>query len=302
MIFKSGFIAIVGRPNAGKSTLLNQIMHQKVAIVSNKAQTTRNSIRAIVTTEDAQMIYIDTPGIHKPKHELGKQLNRLAYASLAGVDVIYYLLDASKSFGRGDEFVLDYLKQQHIPIFLILNKIDLLPKVKMIERLIELDNMKVFAEIIPVSAKTRDNVDTLLQLTKDYLKEGVKYYPDDMKVDYPEQFILSEIIREKLLHKTSDEIPHSIAVIIEQYKEKKESVLIQAMILIERDSQKGIVIGKQGALLKEIGQEARLECETILGKKVYLELFVRVEKDWRNRRSQLLQLGYIHPELENSDE
>jgi GTPase len=233
MSFKSGFIAIIGRPNAGKSTLINQIMHSKVAIVSDKAQTTRNSIRAIVTDENSQLIFIDTPGIHKPKSELGRQMNRVAYSSLSGVDVIYYIFDGSESFGRGDEYVMEYLKKQEVPIFCVVNKIDSMAKGKLLELLMKLNATEIFSEIIPISAKTGDNVDRLFELTRNYMPEGVKYYPDEMKVDYPEQFILGEIIREKLLARTKEEIPHSIAVVFDQFAEKKESILIVATILVE---------------------------------------------------------------------
>jgi GTP-binding protein Era len=301
MSFRSGFIAIIGRPNAGKSTLINQIMHEKVAIVSNKPQTTRNSIRAIVTDENSQLIFIDTPGLHKPKHELGRQMNKLAYSAISGVDVIYYIFDGSEKIGRGDEFVMDYLKHHEIPIFCVVNKIDAMPRSVLLELLMTLSKTELFSEIIPISAKTGDNVARLFDLTRKYIPEGPKYYPDDMKVDYPEQFILAEIIREKLLAKTKEEIPHSIAVVFDQFAEKKESILIHATILVERDSQKGIVIGKGGNLLKEVGQEARIELEAILGKNVFLELFVRVEKDWRNRKARLNSLGYLDTELKDDE-
>ncbi len=301
MTFKSGFIAIIGRPNAGKSTLINQIMHEKVAIVSNKPQTTRNSIRAIVTDENSQLIFIDTPGLHKPKHELGRQMNKLAYSAISGVDVIYYIFDGTEKIGRGDEFVMDYLRNVEIPIFCVVNKIDAMPRAVLLELLMSLSKTELFAEIIPISAKTGDNVTRLFDLTRNYIPEGVKYYPDEMKVDYPEQFILAEIIREKLLAKTKEEIPHSIAVVFDKFAEKKESILIIATILVERDSQKGIVIGKGGALLKEVGQEARIELEGILGKNIFLELFVRVEKDWRNRKDRLNSLGYLDTELKDDE-
>jgi len=301
MSFKSGFIAIIGRPNAGKSTLINQIMHEKVAIVSNKPQTTRNSIRAIMTDKNSQLIFIDTPGLHKPKHELGRQMNKLAYSAISGVDVIYYIFDGTETVGRGDEFVMDYLRNVEIPIFCVVNKIDHMPRAVLLELLMTLSKTELFAEIIPISAKTGDNVDRLFELTRKYIPEGVKYYPDEMKVDYPEQFILAEIIREKLLAKTKEEIPHSIAVVFDKFAERKESILIIATILVERDSQKGIVIGKGGALLKEVGQEARLELEGILGKNIFLELFVRVEKDWRNRKDRLNSLGYLDTELKDDE-
>lgn len=292
MSFKSGFIALIGRPNAGKSTLLNAIMQTKVAIMSNKPQTTRNVIQGIKTTEHAQYIFIDTPGIHKPKHELGRQMSRSALNSAFGVDVVYFLADASKPYGRGDAFILDNLKQMQVPVFLLLNKIDLLTKEELILALQSWQDVYEFQEIIPLSARKENNIETLLQVTDQYLKEGTKYYPDDTISDHSDRFMIGELIREKVLHLTSEEIPHSVAVIIDELKWKKESIAIHATIYVERDSQKGIIIGKQGSLLKEVGTKAREEMETMFGKKVYLELFVRVEKDWRNRQRILQRLGY----------
>ncbi len=292
MSFKSGFIALIGRPNAGKSTLLNAILQTKVAIMSNKPQTTRNVIQGIKTTEHAQYIFIDTPGIHKPKHELGRQMSKSALNSAFGVDVVYFLADASKPYGRGDAFILESLKQMQIPVFLLLNKIDLLTKEELILALQSWQEVYEFSEIIPLSARKEDNLATLLQVTDQYLKEGTKYYPDDTISDHSDRFMIGELIREKVLHLTSEEIPHSVAVIIDELKWKKESIAIHATIYVERDSQKGIIIGKQGSLLKEVGTKAREEMEAMFGKKVYLELFVRVEKDWRNRQRILQRLGY----------
>ena len=292
MSFKSGFIALIGRPNAGKSTLLNAILQTKVAIMSNKPQTTRNVIQGIKTTEHAQYIFIDTPGIHKPKHELGRQMSKSALNSAFGVDVVYFLADASKPYGRGDAFILENLKQMQIPVFLLLNKIDLLTKEELILALQSWQEVYEFSEIIPLSARKEDNLATLLQVTDQYLKEGTKYYPDDTISDHSDRFMIGELIREKVLHLTSEEIPHSVAVIIDELKWKKESIAIHATIYVERDSQKGIIIGKQGSLLKEVGTKAREEMEAMFGKKVYLELFVRVEKDWRNRQRILQRLGY----------
>ncbi|KAF0226578.1 MAG: GTP-binding protein Era [Erysipelotrichaceae bacterium] len=284
---KVGFVALIGRPNAGKSTLLNQIMKDKISIVSDKAQTTRNSIKAILSTENAQIIFIDTPGIHKPLHELGKQLNKTAVSAMDGVDVVYFLLDATQAFGQGDQFVLDLIKRENIPIFLIFNKIDLLTREQMIVKLTELNKTDLFSEIIPVSAITNDNVETLLKVTLDYLPEGEALYPTDMITEFPEQFFITEIIREQILISTSEEIPHSVAILIDNFKEDKHSILIQASILVERDSQKSIIIGKQGQKIKAIGSGARAILEKRLGKNIYLDLMVKVEKNWRNSTQKL---------------
>ncbi len=295
---KSGFVALIGRPNAGKSTLMNALLKQKVAIISPKPQTTRNAIRGIRTDEDSQIIFVDTPGIHKAKHELGAQMNKEAASSASGVDMIYYLVDATEKFGGGDEFVLKMLENVHLPVFLIYNKIDLIKKEQLLVQLNRWKDRFDFAEIIPVSAKENENLEHLIEVTKEHLEEGIQYYPADKVCDYPEQFIMSEIIREKLLYNTEQEIPHSTAVVIERIRKKRDTLIINAMILVERDSQKGIIIGKQGTMIKKVGQEAREELQNILGEKIFLELFVRVEKDWRNRRSKLQQLGYIQVENE----
>jgi GTPase len=284
---KVGFVALIGRPNAGKSTLLNQIMKDKISIVSDKAQTTRNSIKAILSTPESQIIFIDTPGIHKPLHELGKQLNKTAVSAMDGVDLVYFLLDATKPFGAGDQFVLDLVKKEHIPIFLIFNKIDLLTREQMIVKLTELNETQLFSEIIPVSAINNDNVETLLKVTNTYLPEGEPLYPTDMITEYPEQFFITEIIREQILISTSEEIPHSVAILIDSFKEDKQSILIQASILVERDSQKSIIIGKQGQKIKSIGSGARAILEKRLGKPIYLDLIVKEEKNWRNSTQKL---------------
>ncbi len=292
-MFKSGFVAIIGRPNVGKSTLLNALMKQKLAIISNKPQTTRNAIRGILTTADYQLVFIDTPGIHKPHHKLGQNMNKTAYASASGVDVIYLIVDASATFGGGDEFVLDKLPEFNEKTFLIINKIDLISKEQLYHFILDYQKRYNFSEIIPVSAKNSENTERLLGLTVNYLEEGPQYYPAGQIVDYPEQFIISEIIREKILNLTEQEIPHSVAVVIEQIKKERETLHIDAMILVERDSQKGIIIGKQGQMIKKVGQQAREELEGILGNRIFLELFVRVEEDWRNRQNKLQQLGYV---------
>ena len=284
---KVGFVALIGRPNAGKSTLLNQIMKDKISIVSDKAQTTRNSIKAILSSENAQIIFIDTPGIHKPLHELGKQLNKTAISAMDGVDIVYFLLDATKPFGQGDQFVLDLIKREKIPIFLIFNKIDLLTKEQMIVTLSELSQTNLFSEIIPVSAINDDNVETLLKVTMAYLPEGEALYPMTMITEFPEQFFITEIIREQILISTSEEIPHSVAILIDSFKEDKQAILIQASILVERDSQKSIIIGKQGQKIKAIGTAARAILEKRLKKHIYLDLMVKVEKNWRNSTQKL---------------
>ncbi len=295
---KSGFIALVGRPNAGKSTLINALIKSKIAIISDKAQTTRNQIRGVRNDEDSQIIFIDTPGIHKPHHELGSLMNKEAFSAASGVDIIYLIIDVTSEFGRGDEFVLEAIKRYKIPTFLILNKIDLIDKEKLFKLITEYSSKHDFKEIIPISAYKDDNLDDLIETSKKYLEDGIKYYPDDIVCDHPEQFIISELIREKILFLTEEEIPHSVAVVIERMGRKKGKLLINALILVDRDSQKGIVIGKGGAMIKKIGTLARKEIETILGETIYLELFVRVEKDWRNRKSKLQQLGYIPIDIE----
>lgn len=296
---KSGFVALIGRPNAGKSTLLNALLKSKVAIISPKAQTTRNVIRGIYNDEDSQIVFVDTPGIHKPKHRLGDQMNKEAYASAKGVDVVYYLVDGSVPFGSGDEYVLKMIKELHCPVFLILNKIDLLEKEKVMEILLAWTKRHDFEEIIPISALENDNLDQLVAVTKNYLEDGIQYYPEDMVCDYPEQFIMAEIIREKVLNLTEEEVPHSVAVVIEKIRRKRDHLIINGMILVERDSQKGILIGKQGSMIKKIGMAAREELELILGEKIFLELFVRVENDWRNKEAKLKQLGFIQMEIDD---
>lgn len=293
MTYKSGFIAIIGRPNAGKSTLLNAILKQKIAITTPKAQTTRNNIAGILTREDAQFIFTDTPGIHKPKHELGRSLNRNAYTAIAEADINFWVVDATQSFGGGDEFLLEKIKQSHIPCFLLLNKIDLLKKEEVLKTLEEWKERYDFAEIFPISALERDNVEHLLEVVKEYLEEGVKYFPDEMVSDHGEQFQIAEIIREKVLLKTNEEVPHSVAVVIERKEETDTRMDLQAMIVVERPSQKSILIGKQASMIRSIRLSTQKELKEKFHKKVELELYVRVEKNWRNRANKLQQLGYL---------
>ena len=293
MTYKSGFIAIIGRPNAGKSTLLNAILKQKIAITTPKAQTTRNNIAGILTREDAQFIFTDTPGIHKPKHELGRSLNRNAYTAIAEADINFWVVDATQSFGGGDEFLLKKIKQSHIPCFLLLNKIDLLKKEDVLKTLAEWKQRYDFTELFPISALERENVEHLLEVVKEYLDEGAKYFPDEMVSDHGEQFQIAEIIREKVLLKTNEEVPHSVAVVIEKKEETDTRIDLQAMIVVERPSQKSILIGKQASMIRSIRLSAQKELKEKFHKKVELELYVRVEKNWRNRTNKLQQLGYL---------
>ena len=292
MKYRSGFIAIVGRPNAGKSTLLNAILKEKVAITTPKPQTTRNSISGILTTEDTQYVFVDTPGIHKPKHELGRTLNKNAYTAISEADVNFWVIDATQPYGSGDEFMLEKMKSAHIPVFLILNKIDLLEKEKLLKVLARWQERMEFAEIFPISALTNDNIEHLLEITRSYLSEGPKYFPDDMISDHGLSFQIAEIIREKVLYKTNEEVPHSVAVVVENMEETDKKVYLQAVIVVERISQKAILIGKQAAMIRAIRLAAQKELKEKLHKKIELELYVRVEKNWRNREGKLQQLGY----------
>lgn len=297
-MFKSGFVGIIGRPNAGKSTLLNSIVGSKVAIIADKPQTTRNIIRGVKTDENSQIIFMDTPGIHKPQHELGKRMNVAAYNTLNGADIIYYIFDVTAPFGSGDEFVINQIKTVNKPVFLLLNKSDLIEKENLLPLIDNLNNQYSFTEIIPISALNNDNIDLLLKVTKNYLNDNIQYYPTDQVSDYPEQFIIAEIIREKVISLTEEEIPHSIAVTIEKIKKKRNTLVINALVFVERDSQKGIIIGKNGQMIKEIGQQARLELEKRFATSIYLEIFVKVEKNWRNKAAKLQSLGYVKPELD----
>lgn len=292
--FKSGFISIIGRPNVGKSTFLNRVIGQKIAIMSDKPQTTRNKVQGVLTQDDAQMIFIDTPGIHKPKHKLGEFMSKVSKNALREVDAIMFMVNAQQKLGAGDKYVIEMLKGTKTPVFLIINKIDTIHPDEVWKIVDSYKEEYDFAEIVPISALQGNNVDNLLETLKKYLPEGPQYYPADQVTDHPERFIISELIREKALHLTRDEVPHSIAVEIEKIRRDEETdrVNVNATIIIERDSQKGIIIGKRGAMLKEIGTRARKDIENLLGSKVYLELWVKVQKDWRDRASQLRDYGY----------
>ncbi|NLN21557.1 MAG: GTPase Era, partial [Syntrophomonadaceae bacterium] len=281
-LIKSGFISIIGRPNVGKSTLLNQFVGHKIAIVSDKPQTTRNRILGILTTEDAQAVFIDTPGIHKPRHKLGAYMTRLAQKTLEEVDLVLYVVDASVPPGGGEEYILDQLQDIKTPVLLVLNKIDLVNKPELLPVIDWFQKRYSFQEIVPVSALNGENLEQLKMLITANLTEGPFFYPAEMVTDQPEVFVAGEIIREKVLHLTREEIPHAVAVVIEQMQQRPNGVLyIAGVIYVERDSQKGIIIGKKGGMLKEIGKLARQELEAIFGSRVYLELWVKVKKDWR---------------------
>ena len=289
---RSGFVALVGRPNAGKSTLINSLIGEKVAIVSSKPQTTRSEIRGIYTDENCQIIFTDTPGIHKPKFRLESRMNKEAADVIQGVDLIYLVVDASVPYAKGDEFVLNMVKNTGLPVFLILNKMDKMKPEKIVKVIQQWQERYDFAEYFPLSAKFGRSFEDLIKTTSKYLPEGDLLYPSEMTSDGAENFRISELIREKILTQTEDEVPHAAAVIIENKEFKKDKVYIQAMILVERDSQKGIMIGKQGQMLKKIGSLAREDIEKLLGKKVFLELFVRVESEWRSRDARITEYGY----------
>ncbi len=291
---KSGFVSIIGRPNVGKSTFVNRVIGHKIAIMSDKAQTTRNKIQGVMTRDDAQIIFIDTPGIHKPKHKLGDYMMRVAKNTLSEIDAIMFMVNVNEDIGRGDEYIMEMLKNVKTPIFLVLNKIDLVHTDALMPRIEKYKEYMDFTEIIPISALEGLNVDHFIDVLKSYLPVGPKYYPDDQISDHPEQFVVSEIIREKILHLTSEEIPHAIGVNVDRMiKEDEDRVRVEATIYVERDSQKGIVIGKGGKKLKEVGKRARHDIEMLLGSKVYLELWVKVQRDWRNKVNFIRQIGYV---------
>ena len=289
---RSGFVALAGRPNAGKSTLINSLIGEKVAIVSSKPQTTRSEIRGIYTDENCQIIFTDTPGIHKPKFRLESRMNKEAADVIQGVDLIYLVVDASVPYAKGDEFVLNMVKNTGLPVFLVLNKMDKMKPEKIVKVIQQWQERYDFAEYFPLSAKFGRSFEDLIKTTSKYLPEGDLLYPAEMTSDGAENFRIAELIREKILTQTEDEVPHAAAVIIENKEFKKDKVYIQAMILVERDSQKGIMIGKQGQMLKKIGSLAREDIEKLLCKKVFLELFVRVESEWRSRDARITEYGY----------
>ncbi len=291
--FKSGFVAIVGRPNVGKSTFMNYVLGQKIAIMSDKAQTTRNKIQGVYTNQDCQIVFLDTPGIHKPKHELGNFMVESAYSALKEVDAVLFMVNAAEKRGPGDDFIIEKLKKIKTPVFLVLNKIDLISPDELLDRVESYQETIPFAGIIPISVLQGNNVQELMTTLTNHLPEGPQYYPSDQITDHPEYFVVSELIREKILHLTKEEIPHSVAVTVDKIqKDEFDKVHVYANIIVERPTQKGIIIGKGGKLLKEIGVRARKDIEQLLGNKVYLELWVKVEKDWRKKKSHLQDFGY----------
>lgn len=293
MSFKSGFVSIVGRPNVGKSTLLNQILKTKLAIMSDVAQTTRNTIQGIYTDDEAQIIFMDTPGIHKPQDGLGNFMNTTALNSIYGVDMVLFIAPANETIGRGDRFIIERLKEADGPVFLLLNKCDLVSKDEVIKKLTEWKELFDFKEIIPISALEDQNVDTLTSIIKTYLNEGMMYYPKDQMTDHPERFVMAEFIREKILYFTREEVPHSVAIVVERMAELEDgSVEVIATIVVDRKSQKGILIGKQGSMIKKIRQNAQREMKRFLQTTVHLELFVKVENNWRNKQKYLKEFGY----------
>ena len=289
---KCGFVSLVGRPNVGKSTLLNSILGMKLAITSNVSGTTRNVIQGIYNDDDSQIIFIDTPGIHKPTHKLGTLMNKKAYNNTEGVDVILFLVDIYKGFGRGDEFILNKIKDHHVPVFLLLNKVDQFKdKSILLEKINELKEKYDFAEIIPISAKKKSNLDNLLETIKKYLPDSDKIYSDEDLTNVSTRFIMAEFVREKVLELTREEIPHTVTCYVENYEEDDDLVHIQVLIVVDRENIKKIIIGKGGSMLKEIGTRARYDMENFLGKKVFLETYVKTLKNWRDEEKYFLDLG-----------
>ena len=290
---KSGFAAVIGRPNVGKSTLINALIGQKIAIMSDKPQTTRSRILCILTEEDAQVIFLDTPGVHKPKHKLGAYMAKATEGALHGVDVIVFVVDVTEKMGAGEQYILKQLANVRVPVLLAVNKVDCIPRAQTLPIIASYAKAYQFAGIVPISARERENLDGLLAEIKAHLPEGPQYYPADMVTDQPERLIVAELVREKVLVLTRDEIPHAVAVDIEEMTTRqKGDVYIRAVIYVERESQKGIVIGTKGALLRTIGAQARTDVETLLGSKVYLDLWVKTRKDWRNRATALREFGF----------
>ncbi|MCT8309826.1 MAG: GTPase Era [Tetragenococcus halophilus] len=290
---KSGFVAIIGRPNVGKSTLLNRIVGQKIAIMSDKAQTTRNKIQGVYTTDNMQIVFIDTPGIHKPKHRLGDYMVNEAYGALQEVEAVLFMVNADEKRGKGDNLIIERLQKLDVPVFLIVNKIDKIHPDDLLAVIQDYSTQMDFAEVVPLSATQGNNFETLMQLLEEQIPEGPQYFPKDQITDHPEYFIVSELVREKVLLFTQEEIPHSVAVVVDSMKrDENDKIRIQATINVERDSQKGIIIGKGGKMLKQIGIRARQDMEKMLGDKVYLELWVKVQKDWRDKQRTLDDFGY----------
>ena len=290
---KSGFVSFVGRPNVGKSTLLNSILGKRIAITSDKPQTTRNMIQGIYNDEDTQIVFVDTPGIHKPKSKLGKVLNKQAYFTINDVDIVILVVDISEKIGTGDKFVIDILKNiEDKPVFLVINKIDKLPKEEILKKIDEYQKLYDFAEIIPVSARKKDNIDRLIEVIKKYLPDNIMYYDRETVTDSSREFIISEFIREKVLDLTEEEVPHAVTCVVENIEEENNILSIDASIIVDRENLKKIIIGKNGNMIKEIGIRARQDIEEYFGKKVYLDLFVKVVPKWRDKEKFLNTIGY----------
>ena len=291
--FHSGFVAILGSPNVGKSTFLNRVVGQKIAIMSDKAQTTRNKIQGIYTEDNAQIVFIDTPGIHKPHSRLGDFMVESALSTLNEVDAVLFMVNATQKRGRGDDFIIERLKNVKKPIYLVINKIDQIHPDKLLQIMDDYRNTLDYAEVFPISALEGNNCPELIESLVNTVPEGPQYYPADQITDHPERFIAGELIREKVLELTREEVPHSVAVVVDRiHREDDEKVLVQATIVVERNSQKGIIIGKGGKMLKQIGVKARKDIELMLGDKVYLELWVKVQPNWKDRQVDLQALGY----------
>lgn len=294
MKFKSGFASIIGRPNVGKSTLMNKVIGEKIAIMSDKPQTTRNRIQAVFTDEESQIVFLDTPGIHKPKNKLGEYMVKIATDTLNQVDVVLFVVDESKTIGPGDRMIIEDLRKIKTPVVLIINKIDKISKEELISIIEKYSKEELFDEIVPISALKEGHLNPVVKVIKKYIPEGPQYFPGDMLTDQPERVLISELIREKVLHYIHDEVPHGVAVEIERIKSRsdKEVVDISAVIYCERDSHKGIIIGKNGKKLKGIGKSAREDIERLLGSKVYLQTWVKVRENWRNRENYISGFGY----------
>ena len=293
---KSGFVSIIGRPNVGKSTLLNTIMERKIAITSSKAQTTRNNIMGIYHGDDTQIIFIDTPGIHKPKHNLGKALNSKAYYSINDVDLVVLVVDISEPLGKGDQFVIEKLKDIDKPVILVLNKIDKVRREDILRKIHEYKDLYDFKEIIPLSGKNKKDTDILIKEIRKYLTDDIKYYDEDYITDKNTEFFIAEYVREKILNYTNDEVPHAITCITENIKVGKDATEIDVLIIVEREGLKKIIIGHQGEMIKSIGIAARKDIEELLGRKVYLNLFVKTIPRWRSKEKYLLELGFKNNE------
>lgn len=294
--FKSGFVTLIGRPNVGKSTLMNYLIGQKIAITSNKPQTTRNRIQTVLTTEEGQIVFVDTPGIHKAKNKLGEYMVHIAQKSLNEVDVVLWLVEPSNFIGAGEKHIIGQLKKVKTPVILVINKIDMVKREEVLSFIDTYRKEYDFAEIVPVSARSGENTDELVRVIMQYLPYGPQFYDEDTITDQPERQIVAELIREKALHCLQDEIPHGIAVAIDRMKMQNRVMHIDATIICERDSHKGIIIGKQGVMLKKIGSTARYEIEKLLDCKVNLKLWVKVQKNWRDSDYMMKNFGYREDE------